>query len=222
VLVAVIAAGLATPALAGASSFRDDFTSFDANRWSATGHLLGRSVLDPLNVSVAGGVLSLLIPGGTVNGGEVQSKTLYKYGSYGIRMRLPNAPSSITGFFLYKPPDYQSEIDIEVYNDSSGRMMVSTCSGGAQTNTRTILLPFDPTAGFHEYWIDYAANGVRFRVDRQLVQAWSRGVPRTDMYLFANAWFPSWLAGQAPTADRSVSIDWIQYPSLEGSRSLAA
>lgn len=207
-LVAVI---VVTPALAGASSFRDDFTSLDAQRWSPTGHPLGRSVLDPANVAVADGVLGLLIPAGTVNGAEVQSTALFKYGSYGTRMRLPNAPSSITGFFLYKAPDYRSEIDIEVYNDSSGRMTVSTYSGGAQTHTKTVRLPFDPTAAFHEYWIDYAASGVRFRVDGRSVQAWSRGVPRTGMYLFANAWFPAWLAGQPPSVDTSASIDWIQY-----------
>jgi beta-glucanase (GH16 family) len=66
-----------------------------------------------------------------LNGGEIMSKDLYGEGSYSARMKLPNAPSSITGFFLYQAPDYASEIDIEIYNDTSRRVMFSTYSGGS-------------------------------------------------------------------------------------------
>jgi hypothetical protein len=36
------------------------------------------------------------------------------------RLKVSSAPSSLTGFFLYAPPDYESEIDIEILNDASG------------------------------------------------------------------------------------------------------
>jgi beta-glucanase (GH16 family) len=71
------------------------------------------------------------------------SKEFYGYGSYAARMKIPNAPSSITGFFLYKAPDYQGEIDIELYNDGSRRIMFTTYAGGARTHTQTTQLPFD-------------------------------------------------------------------------------
>ena len=50
-------------------------------------------------------------------------------------MKVANAPSSLTAFFLYRQPDYAQELDIEIFNDSTRRMMFSTYSGSAMTNT---------------------------------------------------------------------------------------
>lgn len=124
-------------------------------------------------------------------------------------MKLADAPSSLTAFFLYRAPDYQQELDVELFNDSTRRVMFSTYSGGSQTHTQTSLLPFDATAGYHEYAIDYRTDSVRFLVDGTVLQTWSSGVPRSSMQVYVNAWFPSWLAGQAPTSDRYTYVDWL-------------
>ncbi len=128
----VVQAGLlASLASAGALDFTDDFNSFDTNRWSKGDHKLGGSYLDPKNVGVSNGNLAIKLPARTLNGGEIMSKDLYGEGSYSARMKLPNALSSITRFFLYQAFDYASEIDIEIYNDTSRRVMFSTYSGGS-------------------------------------------------------------------------------------------
>jgi hypothetical protein len=31
------------------------------------------------------------------------------------------------------------------------------------------------------------------------------------MYVYVNAWFPSWLAGEPPATDRYTSVDWIEH-----------
>ena len=31
------------------------------------------------------------------------------------------------------------------------------------------------------------------------------------MYLFVNAWFPFWLAGEVPTTDRYTVVDWVEH-----------
>ncbi len=49
-------AGLAS---AGALDFTNDFDSFDATRWTKGSHDLGRSYLDPDNVSVSNGNLAI-------------------------------------------------------------------------------------------------------------------------------------------------------------------
>ena len=85
--------------------------------------------------------------------------------------------------------------------------MFTTYSGGAQTNTVTKLLPFDATAGFHDYVIEYDTASVRFLVDGTLMQSWTKGVTRSAMYLYVNAWFPSWLAGERPATDRLTLVD---------------
>jgi beta-glucanase (GH16 family) len=193
------------------ADFRDDFASLDARRWVTISRPFGHGAVDPANVAVANGQLAVRLPAGKLDGGELRTTSVYRYGSFRTRMKVANAPSSLTAFFLYKAPDYLQELDIEIFNDSSRRVMFSTYSGGRQTNTVTTLLPFDATADFHEYAIDYDPRLVRFLVDGVELQRWSNGVTNSAMYLFVNAWFPSWLSGERPATDRFTLVDWVQY-----------
>lgn len=199
-------------AVAGALDFTDDFDAFDTTRWTRGDHNLGRSYLNPDNVGVRGGNLEIKLPARTLEGGEIRSNYLYGYGSYAARIQVPNAPSSITGFFLYEPPDYASEIDIEIYNDSSRKMVIySTYAGGRQTHDQTLKLPFDPTKDFHEYRFDYTPTSLRFYADGQLMKEWTDGLPQNSMRLYVNAWFPTWLQGREPRTDKFVYVDSIRH-----------
>ena len=101
-------------------------------------------------------------------------------------MKLPEVPSPITGFFLYCAPDHEREIAIEIFNDSRGRVMFTTYSGGRQTHTVTKQLPFDPTAGYHTYAFRYDAGLARIVVDGKVMQTWKTGVPRGSMDLYTS------------------------------------
>ena len=203
---------LAGVAGAGVMDFSDEFNAFDTVRWDRGNHNLGRSYLDPKNVTVSNGRLEINLPARTLEGGEIRSADLYGYGSYAARMKVPHAPSSITGFFLYEPPDYASEIDIEIYNDSSRRMaFYSTYANGSQTHTETLRLPFDPTVGFHEYRFDYSPTSIRFYADNQLMKEWNDGLPTSGMRIYANAWYPNWLEGDRAGRDRTVLVDRISH-----------
>jgi beta-glucanase (GH16 family) len=208
-LLAVLTALLMLPSSADAA-FTDTFDAFNAKRWAVGEHQLGRSMLSAANVSVAGGALSLALPAGTTDGAEIRSQSTFTSGVASARLQVPNAPSSITGFFLYAPPDYASEIDIEVFNDPSGTVMFSTYAGGSQTHTETRALGFDPTAAPHDYEIKWGAGRVTFRVDGAAVRTWTTGVPTAPMNLFANAWFPAWLDGLAPVETRGAVFDQIR------------
>ena len=74
-------ASFAGLARAGVLDFTDNFDSFDTARWSEGQHNLGRSYLDPNNVSVGSGNLAIKLPARTLNGGEIKSNDLYGYGS---------------------------------------------------------------------------------------------------------------------------------------------
>ncbi len=87
--------------------------------------------------------------------------------------------------------------------------MFSTYSGGSQTHTETMALPFDPTTGFHEYRFDYASGSINFYADGKLMKTWKDGLPSNEMKLYANAWYPSWLAGKKLAKDKSVLVDRI-------------
>src|SRR5690349_8696626 len=201
----------ASAAAAPARGFLDEFDSLDAGRWSVGEHNLGRSALTAGNVTADASTLRLALPAGTTDGGEVRTKALLSGGVVSARLRVADAPSSLTGFFLYAPPDYASEIDIEILNDASGTVLLSTYANGRQTHTETRSLGFDPTADFHDYEIRWQNGSVAFTVDGVLVRSWSTGVPKAPMALFANAWFPAWLDGLAPAESRASLFDNIAY-----------
>jgi len=161
-------------------------------------HLLGRSHLDPANVVRTGDAYDLNLPAGTTDGAEIKSVKQFSSGTVRAGLKVADAPSSITGFFLYAAPDYASEIDIELYNDPSGTVMFSTYAGGRQTHTVTQSLGFDPTAGYHDYAITWKAGQARFYADGALVRTFKTGAPTLPMNLYANAWYPAWLDGLAP------------------------
>lgn len=204
----------------GAMGVSEDFGGgrLEEDIWEVGDHALGRGALRPGNVSLSGGELQLALPAGTLDGGEVNTRSLQEYGSYRVGMRVPDSPGSVTGFFLYRPPDYEHEVDIEVYNDPEGRMLVTTYSGGdpEPTNSERVELPFDPTRGFHEYRFDYGPNGVVFYADGEPVEEFSQGVPERPMRLYVNTWYPDWVAGGPPDSDGVVRVDRIESPGPVG------
>jgi len=209
-LVAALAFGVSVAGAARSGDLRDDFASFDVHQWYKSSRPFGWGAIDPANVSVSGGFLHIRLAGGTLNGGEVRSLSLTRYGSYRARMKVANAPSSLTAFFVYKKPDFAQELDIEIFNDPSGRVWFSTYSAGRQTTVEK-QLGFDPTAAFHEYAIEYDPGAVRFLVDGVEVQRFTSGVTQSSMYLHLNAWFPSWLPGTRPANDQFTDVDWVSY-----------
>jgi hypothetical protein len=194
-----------------AFSFREDFEDLDGERWTVSDKRLGRGSLDPRNVSVDSGRLRLKLPAETLDGGEIESRGLHDYGTYRARIEVADAPSSITGFFLYREPDFESEIDVEILGGSDGHVLFTTYSGGEETHTVRKQLPFDPTAGFHEYRFDFHPDEAVFYADGERLHSFSGGLPDERMRLLVNAWYPEWLSGERPGSDRYTYVDWIRH-----------
>jgi len=195
------------------SSTREGFDSpkLDADRWKATTHDLGRGGLAPENVGIEDGLLRLTLPANSLNGAEIESTDLYGPGFYAAHIKVPDAPGSITGFFLYEPPDLASEIDIEIYNDPAGKILFTTYAAGEQTHTETMDLPFDPTEDFHDYAFFYNENSITFYVDGEPMQEFEGGLPEKRMKLYVNTWFPTWLDGEESDSERYTYVDWIEW-----------
>jgi beta-glucanase (GH16 family) len=193
-------------------SKQDNFDVLDQSIWSVTDKNLGRTLLSSENVEVKDGYLNIRIPANTLEGGELVKQQAVTYGSYESRMKLPKAPSSITGFFLYAPPDYFYEIDIEIHNTNEGKLLLTTYEGGAVQNEYVGKLGFDPTADFHNYRFDYAVDGVAFYVDSKLILEWQDGFPvGQPLQLMVNTWYPNWLEGTPTPDDQVLLVDWIRY-----------
>ena len=200
---------LAAPAQAAAVSWTDPFDRLDPARWAQSPHVLGRGLLDPANATVADGQLRLGLPAASHDGAEVYTRSLFRSGRFTTRLRVPDAPGSLSALFLYAPPDYGQELDIEIFNERSGRVWVTAYAGGRQTQHAELDLGFDPTAAFHTYEIEWSRKEVAFSADGRVLQRWRSGVPRNTMRLYLNAWWPVWLSGPQLTAPASADADWV-------------
>jgi len=178
-------------------------------RFAPTAHALGRGTLDPANVTIAGGRIALGLPAGRTDGAEVRSAAAYRSGRFTARIKAAGAPSSITGFFLYAPPDFASEIDIEILNDRTGTMLLTTYADGRDTHHERRALGFDPTAAAHEYRIDWSRGAAAFAVDGRVLRRWTNGIPTAPMNLYVNAWFPRWLGGIPPATTAFTTVDRV-------------
>jgi endo-1,3-1,4-beta-glycanase ExoK len=207
----VLALSGPSPAHAQGASFRDDFDDFDSSRWIKSDHVLGLTDFDPANAVVADGQLRLNVPASTTGGAELESVDSYGYGSYRARIKAADAPSSITGFYLYRSPDYQAEIDIEIYNDGRGDVDFVTFADGRRTHHTTRAFRFDPSKRFHTYRFDYEPGRVSFYVDGKRKQVWKQDLPQGPMKLLVNTWFPAWLPGLPADEATATHIDWISY-----------
>lgn len=189
---------------------QENFDRFDENAFIISNKTLGKTSLKTENVEVKNGMLKIKLPAERLEGGELATKEFFSHGNYEIRMKLPLAPSSITGFFLYAPPDFFNEIDIEVINSREGKFLLTTYANGKVQNEATEYLGFDPTADFHTYGFEYTKDRVRFYVDQQLIKEFKEEFQREPMQLMVNVWYPAWLDGE-PVADKqTLLIDWIR------------
>ncbi len=190
---------------------QEDFEFLDFSLWKSSTHKLGRTTFNPNYVKVEDGKLKLIMPAHSFDSGELQSRELMGYGSYEIRMKLPNAPGSITGFFMYKAPDYYFEIDIEIYNQKSGDYFLTTYANGAKRNEYFGVFPFDPTTSFNNYRFDYYPDRLDYFVNDQFIVRFTAGYPHEPMYLMVNSWYPNWVEGGPADRDLEFLAEWIKY-----------
>jgi beta-glucanase (GH16 family) len=196
-----------------AATRTEDFSDLDPSRWIAGTHVLGRSRLRPEHVVARDSTVALVLPAGAYEGAEIRSAARYGVGTYEVRMRTARMPGSISAFFLYEgvPGDRNDEIDIEIHNDGSRRMMLTTWVAGRRTNHVTLVLPFDPSDAFHTYGVEHGPRRLRFLVDGVLVHEFTRKLPTKPMHVMANAWWPAWLTAPIPVVASALEIDWIRY-----------
>jgi endo-1,3-1,4-beta-glycanase ExoK len=198
-------ADLARSPGAASTSVTEEFNGPAFGGWTADTHPLGRGSVRAANVAMGGGTAALSLSAGAYDGAEILTTARYGTGTYAARMRTPVAPGSISAFFLYQGvAGGNDELDIEIFNDGTRRIMFTTWVAGKETNNVIRTLPFDPAAGLHDYAIEWSAKLVRFRVDGMVMQEFKRGIPKNAMFVMANTWWPTWLTGPLLTAPRYV------------------
>ncbi len=199
-----------------AFNFIDEFNSFENTRWVVSTKLTpgyGRFTIP--NIIVENGILSVKFPKLTKDGGEIKtvSPAKYKYGSYRASIKTPlQLPGTYTTFFLYESANLD-EIDIEIWNDGTGKVDFNTWVKGVQKFSAQVVLPFNPGEQFHEYRIDYYPNEVSFWIDN--VKLKSTGdisqIPTTITNIYLSGWWPKWMTGDASSADNFARYEWVKH-----------
>lgn len=204
------AGGDALAFASAASAFTDDFNTWQAGRWSAEEHPLGKGWFRAANVSVSGGILGLRSPAGTTDGGEIASFDRFGSGTFTARMRCAMPAGTLCAFFLYEgvPGNRNDEIDFEVISGTR-TLWMTTWSRGVQTNHAEVTLPFDPAVAFHEYTIEYERRSVTFHVDGVQRARFTKRLPKKSMKLLVNTWWPTWLSQPVSPFDTYMEIDRI-------------
>jgi hypothetical protein len=192
-------------------NYKENFEYLNRKIWDVSSGKLGRSIFEKENVKVDDGFLTIKIPKKTVNGGEISLSKDVSYGSYEITMKIPDADSSITGFFLYKAPDYFNEIDIEVVNNKSGEFWLTTYSDGGKNNIFIGNLGIDFSKDFHRFKINYYKDYLSFYIDDIFLKRWTEGYSHNSMKLMVNCWFPAWMEGEKSEHEEFLIIDNIKY-----------
>lgn len=189
----------------------DYFESWNEEFWTKRDGAIGQTRLNPENILLDESGLRIKMPKNKLEGGEIQTRRNQSFGSYEVSMKLPNAPSSITGFFLYRAPDFYHEIDIEIFNQPNSQLWLTTYENGKEVNEYKEPLWFDPTADYHRYRIDYYQDKVSFYIDDRHIQTWTDGFSKRPMRLMLNSWYPTWLDGVPPRNDTYLDVEWIRY-----------
>ncbi|CAK7208090.1 hypothetical protein SEUCBS140593_000015 [Sporothrix eucalyptigena] len=158
---------------------------------------------------------------------EIDSnRTDILYGSFRAGMKLTNVSGTCSAFFWYF--NDTQEIDMEFlskeYNATNSSYPVNLVlqsreaaeDGFDAQGTPTFIkayLPFDPTADFHEYRIDFLPGSVYFYADSQLLAEMdSEAVPTHAGHLVLQQWSngnPLW-SGGPPTEDSVTTVSYVK------------
>jgi beta-glucanase (GH16 family) len=212
ILLLACAVGLAacgeTPGPSGETA---TFRRADPGAWRVSSHALGRGRFDPRNVRFGPTGLTLVLPRGSLDGGELQSRTARGSGTYSARMRTAAAQGSLSAFFLYlydRETDSSDELDFEVPAGQPYRVIVTVWRIGVKTPAaqRTVPLAFDPAAALHDYAMERDGGSVVFRVDGREVFRSDRA-PTTRLRPIFNLWYPTWQDPTVPPAPGEVTVN---------------
>lgn len=202
-----------TLAACGGSSPAPQVSTFHTptpKTWRVTSHPLGRGAFVPANVSFGPAGLSLRLPAGTLDGGEVQSVGRTGDGTYTARLRAAAGPGSISAFFLYQhdyATDSSDELDFEIPVATPPQVILTVWRRGIKVPVaqRKAPLSFDPAAGLHDYAFVRKGSHVSFTVDGATLFQ-SDKAPDNDLHTIFNAWYPTWQTPSTPPQEGTMNV----------------
>ncbi len=220
-------------------AWQDDFDSFDSSRWELESFTFGGNLAQftPANAAFANGIATLSLtpqPSDAAEpyrGVEMRSRQTVKYGRVESRIRFAKGSAVVSSLVLIYTPypaDNWNELDIEFLGRYSDRAQVNeqvylgppvtppvTQSVTPSQDPAFVTFPFDPSADFHTYAIEWTPAEVRFTADGAVVHTWSSQIAlmKLPQNILLTIWASNAASWAGPvgtdTAPTSVEYDWI-------------
>ena len=185
----------------------DELDPFDAARWQVMDHALGRGRVAAGNVVPVAGAVEIRLPAGTFDGGELRSAARLTHGVVEGRLRAASAPGTISALFLYEGRARRNdEVDVELLGGTRTALL-TVWREDQQVFDTSVTLDFDPSAGFHDYRITWTADRVVWHVDGKVVATAGGLALGADLFLYVNAWWPTWLQGGPAPAGAAAVVE---------------
>ncbi|KAJ3510348.1 hypothetical protein NMY22_g16000 [Coprinellus aureogranulatus] len=177
----------------------------------------------PNNVALTNGALSLKVSkysgSGNIISAEIFTEENVKYASVRTVLKSSTTKGVCEGMFFYK--DGQGEIDLEILTSTTLQSSAKVPKGFWTTNhdlanhrnvSSVHEFSFNPSAGFHEYRIDWSPSATSYYVDGVNQGQLTQLVPQITGSWLWNAWSNGdngWSAGP-PTSDSFTYIRSIE------------
>jgi beta-glucanase (GH16 family) len=209
----------ATPAVPEFLQTFDSAQELDTTAWTASAWANATRAHARSNVTVKDGVLALKlsasVPGTKPVCAEIASRRNdFFYGTYRASIKMSSVPGAVVGWFTYlgKP---LNEIDVEFLTRDPRKAHFTLHHIKTGVDHATPIMPFDPSAAFHEYRFDWYTNRVDYYVDGKQYATLTNKVPDRPSRILLNHWssnIPTW-GGPAPTEDAVMLVDWVYFSS---------
>ncbi|KUI65094.1 Beta-glucanase [Cytospora mali] len=178
---------------------------------------------DGLQITVRSGEVQ-----GMLSGGEIDTARLdVFYGTFRSSVRLTDVNGTVSAFFWYF--NNTQEIDMEFlskdfHTENSSypvnlvlQSRASEAAGYDASNTgnyKVAYLPFNPSADFHEYRMDFIPGRVVFYADGNVLSIMDNpdGLPTTAGHLSLSQWSngnPLW-SGGPPATDAVMDVKYVK------------
>lgn len=213
--------------------WRDEFDSFDTNRWSKATHTFpeNKARFSEANAVVEGGFLKLRVsnvPNGDkpYSAAEVLSKEEFTFGRFEGRIKFCAGSGMVSSLFTYKEDVNQSwqEIDIEHLGYLPKSIQYNLISGtlaSRKYQPKVVTFQYAPPTEFHDYAFEWRPEGITFFVDGVQTHKDVQDTLKDAARLHMNAWptdnAVTSFAGQLdPSAiPCEAQYDWVQVWSYQ-------
>ncbi|NJS39375.1 MAG: family 16 glycosylhydrolase [Rhodobacteraceae bacterium] len=221
--------GFASSAEPLGASFKDDFTTFDTQRWYVSdGWSNGAHQNCQWSASAvtqaAGQVMLAFVqdptPTHAYRCGEIQTNQRFGYGTYEARIKTDDGSGLNAAFFTYIGPvhgERHDEIDFEILTANVNEVTVNTYVDGQPQHGAVQPMPRAANAAFHVYSFVWEPGRLRWFVDGKLIHAVEHAVlPERPQKIYLSLWgtdtLTDWMGPFVPPdRPKQMEIDWVAF-----------